>query len=368
MRLKNSTLILLVLMLSVSSILFVEDVNPSISLSGEICSSSSIFDCGIVKSSDYSNIKNIPISGFGFCVSIVFLLTYLLFPSAFSSLIIIQFFNALGALSLFLYSLFELQTLCPFCLVYQLSSILLFIEQLYIKQYRIKFKYLFSLGLLLLAMFLSLFLLFNREKQSSHEYFNDKEKKIIKVFNKRLNMGNPLVKEDFWLIKNKRTFLDSAIQISIFSDFQCPACKKLSIQLKPLIDKYQKDINLQYINYPLDPKCNLRVLTPLHPEACLMSKIFICAKDKREVYDKLFESQGLWTEASLLDYAKRIDVDKCLNYPSTKGEIEKHLNEARKHNIQATPTMIINGRKIEGIISNDLLEPIFKYLKYKKDK
>ena len=53
-----------------------------------------------------------------------------------------------------------------------------------------------------------------------------------------------------------------------FADFQCPACKTLSISLKKIRDDYKDSVLFVFKNYPLDNSCNANITKVYHEYAC----------------------------------------------------------------------------------------------------
>ncbi len=90
--------------------------------------------------------------------------------------------------------------------------------------------------------------------------------------------------------------------------------------------------------------------------ACDAAYASICAgKEKKffEMHDLLFDDYRELTATYLKDAAKMIGLDEakfeaCLKDPETKKQVEKEVAWGQSIELRATPTFIVNGRKIEG--------------------
>ena len=103
--------------------------------------------------------------------------------------------------------------------------------------------------------------------------------------------------------------------------------------------------------YPLDHNCNPKMQRPLHPLACRAAYLATCIPSKfAKVHDDIFENQNGLTNQWIDDYAKREGVLECVNDPKTKERVQKIIEAANKYNVASTPTFLVNGVKIEGIL------------------
>ena len=90
---------------------------------------------------------------------------------------------------------------------------------------------------------------------------------LIDQFN-TLPRINQLPQSPFRLGTKVKKFDDVPIRIHIFSDFQCPACKRLNDVIHRLSMSYKDKVDMQYFFYPLDSHCNKAMKRPMHPLAC----------------------------------------------------------------------------------------------------
>lgn len=143
----------------------------------------------------------------------------------------------------------------------------------------------------------------------------------------------------------------TAITLVEYGDFQCPACVQYYAVLEQVIDKYRGDITFQYRHFPL---------VSIHPNAFGAARAAEAASKQGkfwEMYDRLFAGQNDWSGLtnpnSLFEtYASMIGLDAeqyKTDFASTEANdaINADLQEARRLDLTATPTFVLNGRVIE---------------------
>jgi protein-disulfide isomerase len=145
------------------------------------------------------------------------------------------------------------------------------------------------------------------------------------------------------------------ITIIEFSDYECPACRKMHPVLDQLLKKYPDSIRIIHKNFPLDSQCNDSLQTRMHPRACEAAAAAECAHRFKK-YQPF--SQALWTAedlspTNLLKIASQVGLDpdlfnKCMTSPETKRALLADIEAGKNIKIQATPTFIINGYRFEG--------------------
>jgi thiol:disulfide interchange protein DsbC len=120
-------------------------------------------------------------------------------------------------------------------------------------------------------------------------------------------------------------FGDGSRQLYVFSDPDCPFCKKLEHELPKL-----KDVTVHIFLYPL---------VALHPNARNMAVDIWCSKDPGQAWhDKMLEDT---VPATL----------------SCDTPIERNLALARKLGVDATPTLIFpDGKIIAGAMSAERID------------
>ena len=145
------------------------------------------------------------------------------------------------------------------------------------------------------------------------------------------------------------------VVIELYSDYVCPLCYIHNIMLHQAVKEY-KNIKIIHHNLPFDKVCNPYLEINVHPNACFMSKGAIAARNQGNYWEMsslLYENQPKNIEKMLeLAETAKLDKDKFLmdfNAPATVNEISEEIKNANELEIDATPTMYINGKKYVGV-------------------
>lgn len=333
---------------------------------GSLCDISNFFNCDAATYSRLSNVAGVPISFFGVIVGLLFLFTSLMpSESLEKSASAVSKYNFFGCIGLFLFSLGALGSLCPFCTVYYvLSGLAAFLLWKHgINSWLPDFK---------VSVFWAFLLLggagFMYQETKGKEEMTDKVSKlVVEQYRQLPDLGDPDQESPYRIHSSAEKFSDAPIRITIFSDFQCPFCKVVAEQLPQLTRKYGSKMNVQYMFYPLDAKCNSGVKGRFHEHACDAATIAACDPKKfAEVHDEIFANQEKFSQGALADIAKSHGLGGCLDNSEIRNKVVEAINQGTKYNIKSTPTIILNGKKIEGTISNPQFFAIFEDLLRKK--
>ena len=150
---------------------------------------------------------------------------------------------------------------------------------------------------------------------------------------------------------------DAAITVVSFSDFMCPFCRDLAAGLHGFLPSTGNQVKTQYKHYPLDNTCNTHIGQSLHPGSCQLSLGGICAQEKGrfwEYHDKVFSQR--WERATREDVLKigaSVGLDpaflgSCMDSASTRGLLAKDIDEGASAGVASTPTIFVNGRKLQS--------------------
>jgi protein-disulfide isomerase len=142
---------------------------------------------------------------------------------------------------------------------------------------------------------------------------------------------------------------DAKVTIVEFSDFQCPACKSYAPVLEQIVDEFPEDVRLVYKHFPLKT-VHFRAESAARASeaAALQGKFW-------EMNKLLFENQDVWSKGNgnsfYNEYAKRLSLDidmfkKDIESDKVKEAVNKDFALALSLNLNATPTIYVNGKKI----------------------
>lgn len=126
-----------------------------------------------------------------------------------------------------------------------------------------------------------------------------------------------------------------------------------------MLHKAVKDfsnIKVIHYNYPFDKECNSYLSFNMHPGACYMSKVALAAEKQGNYWEMgslLYENKPKKQEA-VLKLVEELGLDKeqfieDMNSQEINIELEKSIKRAVDLDIDATPTMYINGDQYVGV-------------------
>ncbi len=170
---------------------------------------------------------------------------------------------------------------------------------------------------------------------------------------------------------------DAELKIYIFNDFLCSACYKLYQIEKSIIAKYKNRIQVIYYHYPLDSACNKYIDDAVYPNSCMASQSMYAAAEAGFFeeyfyihfsgyanYKDSFEKDNITNNLNQTEKQFKIKSDSrqkfesLMDNKSGESQIKEHIEFAEKMKIEATPTIIISGRKIVGVPPKEILESI----------
>lgn len=325
-----------------------------------LCNLSNFFNCDAATYSWLSNIAGVPISFFGIIVGLVFIFAALMPSLAMEKTAsALAKYNFIGCVALFIFSLGALGSLCPWCTVYYLlSGVAFFLFWKYgVDSWVPDLK---VAGFWLVVLIGGSFFMHQttEEKKVTQTKLSSS---IVAQYRLLPDLGEPTEESPYKIHMATENFSDSPIRIAVFSDFQCPFCKVVSDQLPALLRRYKDKISIQYFFYPLDAKCNSNVKGRFHEHACDAAMIAACDPSKfHAVHDEIFAKQDQLGSGALKEIAKKYDLEACLENEEVKNKVISAINQGAKFNLKSTPTIILNGKKIEGTIPNNQFFAIFE--------
>jgi protein-disulfide isomerase len=142
-----------------------------------------------------------------------------------------------------------------------------------------------------------------------------------------------------------------------YGDYQCPACGQYYPIVKQVTDTYQKDIQFQFRNFPLQS---------IHPNARAGARAAEAAGKQGkywEMHDLLYSQQDSWSgstnAASIFEgYAAQLHLNLAQFKTDFASEavnsiITNDLEEGNRLGITGTPTFFLQGKKIDNPQSLD---------------
>ena len=150
-----------------------------------------------------------------------------------------------------------------------------------------------------------------------------------------------------------------------YSDFECPVCKKLHDALRAVLPNYAGKVRVVFKDFPLEQ---------VHPWARTAAIAGRCAyqQDPKafwKIYDLIYDNQEIisaanaWTKLS--DYAAQSGLNgetfkTCMASPEPGAAIEASRANGQLLEVNSTPTVFVNGRRMVGA-DQSLLEQYINY-------
>lgn len=149
-----------------------------------------------------------------------------------------------------------------------------------------------------------------------------------------------------------------------FNDYQCPGCGATHQWYKPVLEQLEKSNPgaVKYVvkDWPWNSKCNFTLPPgggPNHPGACEGAAAVRMARDRgtlkeAEMQDWLYANQPTMTAQTVQAAAERIlgVKDFAAEYAKKLPDLRKDISDGAALKIQTTPTLFINGVRIEQIM------------------
>lgn len=155
------------------------------------------------------------------------------------------------------------------------------------------------------------------------------------------------------------------VTIVEYSDFECPVCRNLHDTLRSILPSYGSKVRVIFKDFPIEQ---------LHPWARTAAIAGRCAYQQKpqafwKVYDLIYDNQEVisasnaWTK--MTDYAAQTGLDadafkSCMASPEAGAEVNASHANGEKLEVNSTPTVFVNGRRMVGADAN-LLQQYINY-------
>lgn len=146
---------------------------------------------------------------------------------------------------------------------------------------------------------------------------------------------------------------NATVTVLEFADFQCPYCRAFWAGPLQQLKREFLDTGRVRLVY--------RHAIVVGPESAVAAQASECAADQGQFFayhDVLFgtqgpENSGYLTAARLSDFAGRIGLDvgafdRCLAAGTHRAEVTRLSSEAHEAGIHSTPSVYVDGRKVEN--------------------
>lgn len=133
------------------------------------------------------------------------------------------------------------------------------------------------------------------------------------------------------------------VRVTFFADLQCPFSARAFPVMRQLVDEYRGKVAVAFKHFPLS----------FHEDATAAAKATLCAGQQQRFWEaaaELFANQKE-LPAMILALPDRIGIDlvkygSCMNRDPHQAAIDADLAEGRRAEVKGTPTIYVQGRKV----------------------
>jgi protein-disulfide isomerase len=158
----------------------------------------------------------------------------------------------------------------------------------------------------------------------------------------------------------------AVVNLIVFGDFQCPVCQKEETELRKNLPGALGDkVRVYFNDFPL---------TSIHPWAMKAAITGRCVYHEGQTafwdyHDWIYANQDQITLENLdgkvqeFAKAKNLNGDKikaCTEDKAAAAEVDRTVSMGRNLSVAATPTLYVNGRKLEGALEWGVLSQLLQ--------
>lgn len=156
------------------------------------------------------------------------------------------------------------------------------------------------------------------------------------------------------------------VELVEFSDFHCSVCQRASKLNKIILASHRRDARLIFKQFPLDMSCNDRVTRTAHAGACQVAAAAECAHLQEKFWpfhDLVFAASSPYDLSRLDRDIRQLGLDAprfhaCMASGEGLAAVKRDIAEAGKLHVMSTPTYVVNGVPLPGIITPAMFEDL----------
>lgn len=139
---------------------------------------------------------------------------------------------------------------------------------------------------------------------------------------------------------------EAPVTVVVFSDFECPYCRRDQPLLRQILERWPEQVRLVYKHFPLE----------MHPNAFHAAVASVCAHRQGrfwEFQDVLFGEYRDLSKSGLFAAATAVALDadafqKCVTSAAAAEEVQRDMHAAREADVDGTPAYFVNNRRLRG--------------------
>ena len=163
-----------------------------------------------------------------------------------------------------------------------------------------------------------------------------------------VTFGNPMIGRN-----------EATVTIVEFGDYLCEPCSALDATLRQLAEEYPDDVRLIWKDLPNEGS---------HPGATAAALAARCAGYQDAFFDyhrQLLGNADGQDQDGFLRLAAGLGLNEeqfrsCLQNSQSKPLVQRDVEEALRLQVDATPYLFVNGRRLSGSVSDSLLRNIIE--------
>ena len=141
--------------------------------------------------------------------------------------------------------------------------------------------------------------------------------------------------------------IDADIVIVEYGDYQCPYCGAAYPVLKEIMNKYGKQIQFVFRNFPLSEMHQYARSAAIGAEAAALQGKFW------EMHNAIYENQQYLNEELLLELAEKLELNSQqfntdIKKPEVAAKIDSDFESGILSGVNGTPSLFVNGTKFNG--------------------
>lgn len=210
---------------------------------------------------------------------------------------------------------------------------------------------------------------YNNNVLPDQHYFMSKDgKKIFKADVYDINKSPFQANIDKLDVKGAPTLgpADAPVVVVVFSDFQCPMCKQeAEVIHKQITEAFPKEVRVYFRDFPLESLHNWarpaavagRCVYKLNPAAFWDYHDWIY---ENQSYIGLDNLNSKVQEFATLKSLDGMQLSRCIEGKSTDAEVKASMAIGNSLSLNSTPTLFVNGRRIDGAVPWENLQALIK--------
>jgi protein-disulfide isomerase len=165
---------------------------------------------------------------------------------------------------------------------------------------------------------------------------------------------------------------NAPLTITVFTDPLCSACRTFHEMEKMILAKYGETVKMEYYFFPAlecekevpSPSCRSVMLMFAAEKAGIYDSVVVNHFDRYDVMRNLYIQNAPTDEIAAQltpDESKAVEMVELYSTDDVFNKMRGQIDLAKKLNLSATPTLIINGRMLRGFPRFEYMSKIIEF-------